>query len=67
LEVADKHHRYSKNLRLYFKEYGKIFGLDSVIEQIHSAKQKGCNKHSCYDPFFAWLDSVADTKPDVSD
>jgi hypothetical protein len=35
LEVADKHHRYGKNLRLYFKEYSRLH--PDVYQQIVSA------------------------------
>mmetsp|Transcript_23412 Transcript_23412/g.39009 ORF Transcript_23412/g.39009 Transcript_23412/m.39009 type:complete len:941 (+) Transcript_23412:88-2910(+) len=33
LEVADKRHRYAKNLRLYFKEYTRLFGAPGGIAE----------------------------------
>ena len=61
LEVADIHHRYSKNLRLYFKEYSRIYGCNSIVEQLSSSS--AARKWSRYDPFFSWLDGSP--KPEV--
>jgi hypothetical protein len=32
LEVADKKHRYAKNLRLYFKEYHRLYGISDITD-----------------------------------
>lgn len=60
LEVADKRHRYSKNLRYYFKEYSRVFGCQTITDPVDSSFKKW----SRYDPFFAWLDNSS-PKPDV--
>lgn len=58
LEVADNKHRYSKNLRLYFKEYDRLTNCKYIL----TANDKNINlsstenKWSRYDPFFDWLD-----------
>ena len=67
LEVADKHHRYAKNLRLYFKEFCRLHpeisqqisrspiscGYKSTDESMSSS-----SKWDRYDPFFQWLDNT---------
>ncbi|KAJ1393495.1 hypothetical protein B484DRAFT_277571 [Ochromonadaceae sp. CCMP2298] len=51
LEVADRNHRYAKNLRLYFKEYHRLHGDADIVEPTSSSR-----KWTRYDPFFQWLD-----------
>ena len=58
LEVADKKHRYAKNLRLYFKEYHR-----QNPNEINDAPSSSAGvitpskKWARYDPFFEWLDN----------
>ena len=67
LEVADRKHRYAKNLRLYFKEYHRLHGSNEIEE--YQATVTGASTPSRkwirYEPFFKWLDN-ADALPNVS-
>jgi len=79
LEVADKKHRYAKNLRCYFKEYDNITKCRSIINYSNSYREvhitnnsnSGNNvnriedKWTRYDPFFEWLDN-SPVLPNVS-
>lgn len=57
LEVADKKHRYGKNLRIYFKEYIKRNDCIELIDLDTSSYN--------FDPFFCWLDD-SEKKPEVN-
>jgi hypothetical protein len=67
LEVADKKHRYAKNLRAYFKEYHRRHGSTDLAEA-HAPSSSGAGspsrKWARYDPFFRWLDNE-DELPEV--
>ncbi len=58
LEVADILHRYSKNLRIYFREYVRVTGGSDIHDD--AGKE---TKHR-YAPFFEWLDDK-NNLPDV--
>lgn len=59
LEVADRKHRYAKNLRVYFKEYHRLNGVTDIVDQ--SSNNNGSStpsrKLARYNPFFEWLDN----------
>jgi hypothetical protein len=59
LEVADRHHRYAKNLRLYFKEYTRLFGCNAFV----TISSEGYDR---FQSFFQWLDDTSTTKPELS-
>lgn len=52
LEVADRKHRYAKNLRLYIKEFYNLHGGKDILESFEIK-----HKWSKYDLFFDWLDN----------
>ena len=63
LEVADVPlHRYGKNLRLYFKEFDRLFNCKEVIANNTKPEQR----FTRYRPFFEWLDRPED-RPEVCD
>lgn len=62
LEVADKFHRYGKNLRLYFKEYNLLFPFH-ITSNYHTFQ----DKLNSYQPFFDWLDSSNQRPPEIPD
>jgi len=66
LEVADRKHRYAKNLRTYFKEYHRIKGLSEIVERSvpNNGNTTPSRKWSRYEPFFDWLD-VDEPLPNV--
>lgn len=53
LEVADKYHRYAKNLRAYFREYAKLTDCTDI-------QNDTSYRFSRYQPFFDWLDNNND-------
>lgn len=55
LEVADKKHRYGKNLRYYFQEYSRIFNED-LNQVVTSPTCTLESKWKIFDDFFRWLD-----------
>lgn len=63
LEVSDKHHRYAKNLRLYFQEFVRIRGLKDVSKDLPTTLND-LDKLNLFEQFFAWLDDDK-CKPEV--
>ncbi len=66
LEVADRKHRYAKNLRTYFKEYHRIHGLSDIVERSVPSNENSTpsRKWTRYEPFFEWLDNE-ESSPNV--
>jgi hypothetical protein len=65
LELADFYHRYAKNLRLYFKEYTRLFGLSAIREDTPNTTE-GLRQR--FQSFFNWLDNIDEVtklKPEV--
>ena len=67
LEVADRKHRYAKNLRTYFKEFHRQIGADGIAEVQNAGTTvvTPSKRWNRYDPFFEWLDNQ-EVLPDVS-
>uniref|UniRef100_A0A7S3HL12 Uncharacterized protein n=1 Tax=Spumella elongata TaxID=89044 RepID=A0A7S3HL12_9STRA len=68
LEVADRKHRYAKNLRTYFKEYHRINGLSDIVERSAPNNENATpsRKWTRYEPFFEWLDKE-ESAPNLPD
>lgn len=62
LEVYDSHHRYAKNLRLYFKEYMRLLGPEGLSQM---SRKETKTDSEIFKAFFKWLDSD-ENKPEVS-
>lgn len=67
LEVADRKHRYAKNLRVYFKEYHRLNGITDIVDQPTNTNGSSTpsRKLARYNPFFEWLDNE-ESLPNVS-
>lgn len=63
LEVADRAHRYAKNLRLYYKEYSRLLTAGVIIEPSNDNTATGTVRDR-FEPFFRWLDEST-KKPEV--
>eukprot|EP01031_Cornospumella_fuschlensis_P028803 gene28803-34770_t len=61
LEVYDSQHRYAKNLRLYFKEYMRLLGPESVSQM---SRKETKSDSEIFKAFFKWLDGD-ENKPEL--